>query len=73
MEVVDKIESLSFNDYTAFTFRIDKRTIAVMCRYDGRQDGCVYQTPFRTVHDRKIDAVYEGVIGFINWYNEQKQ
>lgn len=68
MHVVEKIDNINCNDYTGFTFQINKTSVSVFCHVKSRMDGVIFQTPWRK-ECSKIEAVYEGVLEFVKFYN----
>jgi hypothetical protein len=73
MPVVEKIEKdISKEPFYGFTVRIADRCCLIACHQKNKQDGVIYQTPWGFRPLLKIDAVYQAVIEFIKWYNQNK-
>lgn len=68
MSVVEKIESIIFDDDTSFNVTIGSTNYCVI------QDsiGEVYES-IEDYGNSKLETVYKTVVQFIKWYNKQKQ
>lgn len=70
--VVEKIEATPAFIYTGFTVEIRGTLCAIICHTQGKQGGCIYQTPYGFEPERKIQAVWLAVVEFIKWHKEHK-
>lgn len=76
MDIVEKIETLIIKDEyhyydNGFSVIIQNKYCCIKCHSSKRQDGVIYQTPYLFKPSSKKEAVYLGIIEFINWYNTQ--
>jgi hypothetical protein len=73
MPVVEKIENSKHSNYGEkikfFVFSMAQFHCSIIGHTGIRQPGCYYQTPYGYEPPSKIMAVWEAVIGFIQWYN----
>ena len=79
MDVVEKIEGLSYIKLDKVYVRIDDKTCSIITYFDPekllRLTGDDKGEDFRVgiSGKTKIDATYSAVVEFIKWYNQQKQ
>jgi hypothetical protein len=72
MEVVDKIEATVAGPYLGFSVKIENNHCAISCYAPNQQPGILYQTPYGSNPETKKQAILDGIIAFIDWYNKNK-